>query len=81
MAKRWLRFADLKARGTVKSWAQLRRLIELYGFPAGRMLSPNCRAWSEEDEIEPWENSRPVAGPEPRGAAKAKHDRKTATAV
>jgi hypothetical protein len=51
MTIKWLRFRDLKARGIVKSWPQLRRLIKQYGFPPGRMLSPNIRAWPD-DEID-----------------------------
>lgn len=70
----WLRFSDLQARGIAKSWAQLRRLIKLYGFPPGRMVSPNTRAWSSDD-IDAYYASRPVAGPELRGAAKQKRDR------
>jgi hypothetical protein len=69
MAKGWLRFRDLKARGIVQSWPQLKRLIELYGFPSGRMISPNTRAWAEED-IDAYYRSCPVEGPAPRGAAK-----------
>ena len=65
-----LRFRDLQKRQIVGSWAQLRNLVEKYGFPPGRMLSPNCRIWDEEDEIAPWLESRPTTGPEPRGAAK-----------
>jgi hypothetical protein len=38
------------------------------------MIGPNTRAWTEE-EIDAWYRSRPVEGPEPRGAAKAKRDR------
>jgi hypothetical protein len=75
MPKSWLRFSDLKARGIVKSWTQLKRLIELYGFPAGRMVSPNIRAWTDE-EIDEYVESCPVEGPPPRGAAKQKHERK-----
>ena len=78
MSKGWLRFSDLQARNIVKSWPQLKNLIEKYGFPRGRMLSPNVRAWSEEEEVEPWLKSRPVAGPEPRGAAKRNRTRKDA---
>jgi hypothetical protein len=64
-----LRFRDLKARGVVNSWPQLKRLQRLCGFPLGRMLSPNIRAWTEE-EVDAWLASRPIEGPEPRGAAK-----------
>ncbi len=71
-----LRFRDLKERGIVNSWPQLRRLIDLHGFPRGRLLSPNTRAWTGA-EIDAWIASRPVDGCGPlRGAAKAKHARK-----
>jgi predicted DNA-binding transcriptional regulator AlpA len=65
-----LRFAALKARGIVESWPQLKRLQKHYGFPQGRMLSPNVRTWTEA-EIDDWYETRPVEGPAPRGAAKA----------
>ena len=69
---KWLRFADLRTRGTVKSWPMLKRRIEKDGFPEGRLLGPNTRAWSEE-EVEAWEATRPTAKkPAPR--------RKTASA-
>ena len=44
-----LRFADLKERGIVNSWPQLKRLQQLHGFPLGRMLSPNIRVWTKEE--------------------------------
>jgi len=75
---KWLRFADLRARGIITSWPMLRRRIDRDGFPSGRMLGANTRAWSE-DEIQQWLDSRPLAGPAPRGAAKAKRARKAAT--
>jgi predicted DNA-binding transcriptional regulator AlpA len=71
---KWLRFRDLKTRGLVKSWPMLKRRVERDGFPPGRMLGPNTRAWTE-DEIEEYENSRPTAGPPPRGAAKSRRDK------
>jgi hypothetical protein len=71
---KWFRFRDLKNRGLVNSRPQLKRLVEERGFPAGRMLSPNVRAWTDE-EIERYESSRPVAGPELRGIAKINRDR------
>ena len=75
MSTRFVRFRDLKARGIVNNWAQLDNLIEKYDFPPGRMLSPNTRAWDEEEEVEPWLASRPTEGPAPRGAAKAAEGR------
>lgn len=65
-----VRFRDLKERGIANSWAQLRNLQTDHGFPLGRMLGPNTRVWTEE-EIDDWIAARPVAGPPPRGAAKA----------
>jgi hypothetical protein len=68
-----LRFRDLKERGIVNSWPQLKRLQTEQGFPLGRMLSPNIRAWSE-DEIEAWFAERPVENLMPlKGAPKARH--------
>jgi hypothetical protein len=69
----WLRFQDLKTRGIIGSWPLLRRRIEHDGFPTGIMLGANTRAWLES-EVDAWLASRPTAGPEPRGAAKARRD-------
>jgi hypothetical protein len=57
---RWLRFKDLQARGLVKSRPQLKNLQEKFGFPAGRLIGPNTRAWDLQAEVEPWEASRPT---------------------
>jgi hypothetical protein len=71
-----LRYTDLEARGIVSNRVQLKRLQEHYGFPRGRMLSPNTRTWTEQ-EIEEWYASRPVDEPSAlRGAALIKHTRK-----
>jgi hypothetical protein len=64
---KWLRFRDLRDRGIINSWPMLHRRIERDGFPPGRMLGPNTRAWSEA-EIEAWLLSRPIAGPQPQAA-------------
>lgn len=66
-----LRFRDLQERRIVASWPQLRNLLRSQNFPPGRMIGVNTRAWTE-DEIDAWIESRPVAGPEPRGVAKRK---------
>jgi hypothetical protein len=71
---KFLRFADLRERGIINSWPMLRRRIERDGFPPGRMLGPNTRAWSEA-EVDAWIKSRPTAGPAPRGAAKTRRGR------
>ena len=72
-----LRFSDLRARKIVNNWPSLRNRIERDGFPPGRMIGPNARAWTEA-EVDDWITSRPSAGPAARGAAKAKADRKRA---
>jgi hypothetical protein len=67
-----LRFRDLKARGVVKNWPQLKRLQQLYGFPLGKMLSPNIRVWTEA-EIDAWIESRPIENIQPlRGALRTR---------
>jgi len=75
MPTKLVRFPDLKARGIINSWPMLKRRIQRDGFPPGRMIGPNSRAWTES-EIEQWLDSRPLAGPAPRGAAKAKHEQR-----
>jgi predicted DNA-binding transcriptional regulator AlpA len=63
----YLRFNDLRARGIVKSRPALKGLQEKSGFPSGRLIGPNTRAWDEETEIAPWLASRPTAPkPTPR---------------
>jgi hypothetical protein len=49
--KKWLRFPDLKARGLVNSWPVLINKIRTQGFPPGRMLGPNTRAWTVEERV------------------------------
>jgi hypothetical protein len=71
---KFLRFRDLQERGIVNNHATLKARINRDGFPRGRMIGPNSRAWTE-DEIGAWLQSRPTAGPEPRGAAKARRGR------
>lgn len=60
-----LRFADLKGRGVVSSWPQLRRLVDNHGFPPGYLLSPAVRVW-DAGVVEAWLDcrraaSRPIA--------------------
>jgi hypothetical protein len=78
MSLRLNRYRDLKARGIVTSWVQLKRMIEFYGFPPGKMLTPNCRTWTDQ-EIDAYYASRPVTGPELRGIAKRRRASKAAT--
>jgi predicted DNA-binding transcriptional regulator AlpA len=71
-----LRFADLKARGIVDSWPQLKIMQQRHGFPPGKMLSPNVRTWTEE-EIDAYYASRPVENARPlQGAPKARRERR-----
>jgi hypothetical protein len=69
-----LRFADLRDRGVARNWPQLKHIIERDGFPPGRMISSNRRAWTLEEVLR-WVESRPVVGPAPQGAAKARRGR------
>ena len=68
---RLLRFSDLQERRIVASWPQLRNLQRNQGFPPGRMIGVNTRAGTEA-EVDDWLESRPIAGPAPRGVAKRK---------
>jgi predicted DNA-binding transcriptional regulator AlpA len=58
-----LRFKQLQQRRIVSNWPQLKELIEKHGFPVGKYLSPNVRIW-DEDEIDAWLASRPLAEPD-----------------
>jgi hypothetical protein len=73
-----VRFAGLKQRGIVNSWAQLARLQELHGFPAGRLIGPNTRTWTLE-EVAEWYSTRPTQSDAPlKGAAKERRARRMA---
>ena len=75
---RLLRFSDLQERGIVRSYVQLDRMQRLYSFPPGRLITPNSRAWTEE-EVDAWLASRPVENDAPlKGAAKARHESRKA---
>ena len=56
-----IQFKELKRRGIVKSRTRLKTLQEDHGFPLGRLIGRNVRAWDEETEIDPWLKSRPTA--------------------
>ena len=45
------RYRDLKERGFVKSRAQLKKMIDEYGFPEGKLLSPNTRTWTDQEVV------------------------------
>lgn len=55
-----LRYTDLVERGVVRSRMTLWRLIKEFNFPAGKLITPNARAWDEE-EVNAWIASRPSA--------------------
>jgi predicted DNA-binding transcriptional regulator AlpA len=63
-----LRFADLRERGIVMNWPTLQRWIREEGFPPGRLLGKNTRAWTEQ-EIADWIESRPAERHPEREAA------------
>jgi hypothetical protein len=58
----WLSFDDLRRAGIVDSWKTLRdwQRDERVRFPLGRLLAPNTRRWSKQQDIDPWLASRPV---------------------
>jgi predicted DNA-binding transcriptional regulator AlpA len=59
MTEGFLYYADLVRLRLIKSRMQLSRRIKHDGFPAGRLLSRNCRGWMRE-EIQAYIDSRPV---------------------
>ena len=59
MIEKFLRFRDLQERGIVENRVTLHNRIKDHGFPAGRKLGPNSRAWTES-EIAEWLASRPT---------------------
>ncbi|MDR3420102.1 MAG: AlpA family phage regulatory protein [Xanthobacteraceae bacterium] len=66
---KFLRYPDLVAKGVVNSRMTLKRLIDTQHFPTGVLISPNARAW-DEDEVDAWIAGRPAARkPSTRGAA------------
>ena len=54
-----VRFCDLKARGIVTSYAQLKVLVDRHGFPPGQLMSKKGRFWFE-DQVAAFLNSRPM---------------------
>ncbi|WP_373503647.1 helix-turn-helix transcriptional regulator [Aestuariivirga sp.] len=62
MVTQFLRFKDLKARGIVASWPSLRYKIDHNGFPPGRYIGPNSRAWTVE-EVQAWIDALPTENP------------------
>lgn len=59
-SSRLLRFADLRERGVVRNWPQLKRLVDSAGFPPGYHLSPGTRVW-DADVVESWLDQRRAA--------------------
>lgn len=59
MLPTFLRFKDLQARRIVTSWPQSRFMQQQYGFPPGRLLGANSRAWTES-EIKEWLANCPI---------------------
>ena len=57
---RLIRYNDLVAKGVVNSRMTLKRLIDERDFPPGLLITPNARAWNE-NEVDAWIASRPAA--------------------
>ena len=64
-----LRFKDLKRVG-INNWPTLKRSVEKDGFPPGRYIGDNTRAWTEE-EVTAWWDNLPSAGPPPENVKPA----------
>jgi predicted DNA-binding transcriptional regulator AlpA len=60
MVTQFLRYKDLEAKGIVRSWTALRYKIKNNGFPPGRYIGPNSRAWTV-DEVQAWIDALPTA--------------------
>src|SRR5262249_41915104 len=58
-----LRFADLKRMKLISTFAALKRKIDNEGFPPGRWIGPNTRAWLASEGME-WIKSRPASRPD-----------------
>lgn len=54
----YLSYDDLVARGVVNNRTTLARWIRDHGFPAGHLLGPNTRRWTEES-VAAWLAARP----------------------
>jgi predicted DNA-binding transcriptional regulator AlpA len=63
-----LRFNDLRDRRVVGNRMTLQRWIAREGFPPGKKIGPNSRAWTES-EVAEWLASRPAAKPRSGEAA------------
>jgi predicted DNA-binding transcriptional regulator AlpA len=61
--RKCLRYADLLALGIVRNRTTLGNWIRDRGFPAGALVGPNTRLWSEA-AVQKWLDSRP-ADPKP----------------
>ena len=55
-----IRYNALVEKGVVNSRMTLKRLIDTQDFPPGALVTPNARAWNE-DEINAWISNRPAA--------------------
>jgi predicted DNA-binding transcriptional regulator AlpA len=64
-----VRFKNLRAAGIAHSWPQLLSLVRTQGFPPGRWIGPNSRAWFVQ-EVEDWLANRPTAHKVPPEARK-----------
>jgi predicted DNA-binding transcriptional regulator AlpA len=56
---RFVRFRDLRESGIAETLQTVKHLQKEQGFPLGRLLGPNTRAWTVE-EVKAWLASRPV---------------------
>jgi hypothetical protein len=72
--RKQLRYADLLALGIVNNRVSLSNWIHGQGFPPGRLIGPNSRAW-DESEVQRWLDSRPVTAKKPTPSVKGRRGR------
>ena len=53
MIPKLFRFKDLQEAGIVRNWTTLSRWINNGTFPAGQLIGPNTRVWTER-ELADW---------------------------
>jgi hypothetical protein len=50
MGEKFWRYADFKAAGLINSRMTLKRAIDSGRLAPGRLITPNCRVWTDEEK-------------------------------
>jgi predicted DNA-binding transcriptional regulator AlpA len=70
--ERLLRYRDLLALGICNNRPTLSNWIKHRAFPAGKLIGPNTRVWSET-EVQAWLDARPTVS---KSVPPTKHGRR-----